>query len=115
MSKAAKAYLVLSTLGSEEEARNLARRWVESGRAACVTHLPGAKSIYHWKGEVTEDEEVLLLVKTSWASTEEGEALLASFAADHPYEEPELIAFAVDQGSPGYLAWLLARGQSEKE
>ncbi|HHI78507.1 MAG TPA: divalent-cation tolerance protein CutA [Planctomycetes bacterium] len=115
MSETSKAYLILSTVGSEEEARSLACRWVESGRAACVTRLPGAGSTYRWKGEVREDSEVLLLVKTSWASEEEGRALLASLAADHPYEEPELIAFAVDEGSPGYLAWLFARGESGQE
>ena len=107
-----KAYLVLSTVGSEEEARGLAQRWVESGRAACVSWLPGAQSIYRWKGEISEEVEVLLLIKTSWASVEEGEALLASFREDHPYEEPELMAFEVDEGSPGYLSWLFARGES---
>ncbi len=107
-----KAFLVLSTVGSEAKARELGMRWVESGRAACVTRLPGATSAYRWKGQVNEDQEVLLLIKTSWASEEEGKALLASFAADHPYEEPELLAFCVDQGSPGYLAWLLAAGEN---
>jgi periplasmic divalent cation tolerance protein len=110
-----KAYLVLSTVGTNEEARKLAKIWVESGRAACVTRIPGAESLYRYKGKISEDAEVLLLIKTSWRTEDEGKELFESFIKDHPYEEPELIAFRVDKGSPGYLEWLLARGKRGNE
>lgn len=101
-------HLILSTVGSEEQAERLSRLWVESHRAACVTRLPGARSVYAWEGEIQEEGEVLLLVKTSALDESELQALLQSLAADHPYDEPELLVFAADGGTEGYMDWVFA-------
>ncbi|MEZ5989804.1 MAG: divalent-cation tolerance protein CutA [Planctomycetota bacterium] len=102
------ARIVLTTVGSEEEAGRLARLWVGSRRATCVTRLPGAVSLYPWQGKVEEATEVLLLVKAAVEDDADLEALLASLAADHPYDEPELLVLRPEAGSAGYLDWLLA-------
>lgn len=101
-------YLILSTVGSEEDAERLSRLWVGSHRAACVTRLPGARSIYSWEGAIQEENEVILLIKTSALDESELQALLQSLAADHPYGEPELLVFAADGGTAGYLDWVLS-------
>jgi periplasmic divalent cation tolerance protein len=104
----AQVRLILSTVGSEEDALRLSKLWVESHRAVCVTRIPGARSVYPWQGEIQEESEVLLLIKTSVRDEEQLEDLLLSMAADHPYEEPELLVFAADGGAKGYLDWILA-------
>ena len=103
-----RVHVILSTIDSEEKARDLARTWVTTQRAACVTALPGAHSTYRWKGELCAESEVVLLIKTAFATAEERDTLLAGFAADHPYEEPEVLVLDPSAGAPGYLAWVLS-------
>src|SRR5262245_54569404 len=84
-------------------AERLGRALVEEGLAACVNVIPGVRSIYRWKGKVQEDAEVRCLVKTRPALFDRVRQRIGEL---HPYDVPEILAFAVDDGSPTYLAWL---------
>lgn len=95
--------LVLSTVGSSEEAERLARSLVEQGLAACVNILPGVSSIYRWKGALEQASEVLLLIKTR---AERFEAVREALVALHPYEVPEVLGVPIVAGHAPYLAWL---------
>ena len=86
-----------------KEADTLARGLVEARLAACVNVVPGVVSHYRWKGKVRRDAERLLVVKTSAAKTK---ALKAWIAANHSYDNPEVLEVSVDGGSKKYLAWL---------
>jgi periplasmic divalent cation tolerance protein len=91
------------TMPDTEKAAALARALVDEALAACVNIIPGVKSIYRWEGRVQEDDEVLCLIKTRPALFERARARILAL---HPYEVPEILAFAVDDGSPAYLDWL---------
>ena len=95
--------LVLITAPDEATARKLARSLVEERLAACVNVVSGLTSIYRWEGEVHEDAELLLLVKTTAAALPELEARVRAL---HPYSVPELLALAVDSGLDRYLSWV---------
>lgn len=95
--------VALSTVGSAEEADQLARALVERRLAACVNVVPGVVSHYRWQGELQRDEERLLVIKTR---AERIEALRDALRELHPYELPELVAFEISAGSPEYLKWL---------
>ncbi len=95
--------VVLSTCGSPKEAQRLARELVEKRLAACVNIVPGVRSVYHWKENIEEEEEVLLVIKTSRPLFEE---LRNEILRLHSYEVPEVIALQVVDGSESYLAWL---------
>jgi periplasmic divalent cation tolerance protein len=97
------ALLVLTTLGSADAARTLVRGLVEDRVIACGTLLAGGTSIYRWRGAMTEESEVVVLLKTR---VERWDALCAAVTARHPYEVPELLAFPVERGLASYLAWL---------
>lgn len=96
------ALLVLTTVGSAEAAQQLVRGLVAERLVACGTMIDG-RSIYRWRGAVTEESEVVVLLKTR---VERWDALQAAIAARHPYEVPEVLAFPVDRGLDAYLAWL---------
>lgn len=98
--------VALTTAPDLETAGRLARALVEEGLAACVNMLPGVRSIYRWEGEVHDDAEVLLVVKTSAAR---GDALVERLASLHPYDVPELLLLSVVGGSEAYIDWV--RGQ----
>jgi periplasmic divalent cation tolerance protein len=87
----------------KERAASLARALVDEGLAACVNIVPGVQSIYQWEGRLQEDEEVLCLIKTRPEVFDRARARILQL---HPYEVPEILAFAVDNGTPAYLDWL---------
>jgi periplasmic divalent cation tolerance protein len=55
------ACVVLVTAPTVEVAASLGRALVDERLIACATLVPGARSIYRWKGEVCEVPEVLRL------------------------------------------------------
>ena len=105
MSSAAPSSLVivLTTLGADADAAELARTLVEHRLAACVNIVGDVTSIYRWKDAVEQDEEQLLVIKTT---AELVDALQARLRELHPYELPEFLVVPVTGGSEGYLAWL---------
>ncbi len=95
--------VVLSTCASAEEAQRVARALVEKRLAACVNVMPGVRSVYRWQEAIEDEEEVLLLIKTSRTLLDE---LRGEIERLHSYEVPEVIALAVVDGSERYLAWM---------
>src|SRR6266704_2343089 len=60
----AAALVVLTTLANDADARALVTALVAARLVACATLLPGARSIYRWEGQVREEAEVVVLLKT---------------------------------------------------
>ena|SRR6266487_1916086 len=95
--------IVLSTAGSEDEARKIAGHLVERKLAACVNIIPQIESVYRWQGRVESNREWLLLIKTT---AEKFPGVCGAIREMHSYELPECIAIAIDDGSTGYLQWI---------
>lgn len=95
--------IVLTTAGSEEEARKIARHLVEKRAAACVSIIAKVESIYCWQGKIEEAQEWLLMVKTTAAAFDRVRAAIAEV---HSYELAECICLAVEDGSAKYLEWI---------
>lgn len=86
-----------------ELAETLARGLVESRVVACVNVVPRVRSVYRWKGEIEEEDEALLVMKTT---AERVESVIDRVRRAHPYDVPEVVSLAIDDGLPEYLAWL---------
>ena len=95
--------VVLTTCASTEEAQRVARALVEKRLAACVNVISGIRSVYRWKDAIEDEEEILLVIKTSRALMEEVKDEIERL---HSYEVPEVIALQVVDGSERYLAWM---------
>jgi periplasmic divalent cation tolerance protein len=95
--------LVLTSVGSGEEARKIARGLLERRLAACVNIVPGVHSLYWWQGELESSEESLLVIKTV---KRHEEAVRQTIRELHSYQLPECIAFEIASGSPEYLKWI---------
>ena len=91
------------TAPSRELAERLARRLVEGGHVACVNLLPGARSIYKWKGVVEETAECLLLAKTRASRLEDVERVVLE---EHSDDVPCVLALPITSGHGAYLDWL---------
>ncbi len=95
--------VVVTTVGTEEQAYLIAREIVGRRQAACVNILPGVRSIYRWKGKICKDGELLLIIKTL---AEEFDAVSATIRELHSYELPEILSFGVTRGEPNFLQWI---------
>lgn len=95
--------VVLTTLGSAEDAHAFVRALVDRRLVACGTIVPGARSVYRWEGKIADEHEAIVLLKTRrdrWTELQQAARTL------HPYKVPELLALAVSDGLPAYLDWV---------
>jgi periplasmic divalent cation tolerance protein len=95
--------LVLTTAGSQEEARKIAHALVERSLAACVNIVPRIESVYRWEEKVEEATEWLLVIKTTGAAFEQVRDTIRDL---HSYELPECICISIEDGSEAYLEWI---------
>ena len=95
--------IVLTTAGSEEEARKIAQHMVEHKLAACVNIIPRIESVYRWQGKIESSREWLLLIKTT---IEKLPAVKDAIRTLHSYDLPECVAITIDDGSREYLQWI---------
>jgi periplasmic divalent cation tolerance protein len=99
-----RAIIVLITTASEEQATTIGRAVVKQELAACANILALKKSIFQWEGEIAEEQECLMIVKSRWDLFEE---LSMEVKRLHSYKVPEIIAMPVVKGSQDYLNWLM--------
>lgn len=84
-----------------EAATDIARLLVDERLAACV-NVVACDSTYRWEAEVVDDEEAILLAKT----TDEGyDRLAARVEAVHPYDVPCIERFDESAVLPAFAEW----------
>ena len=105
------ALLVLTTCSNAKEAARLADALVEERLAACVCRMEDIVSTYRWESKIQQDEEILVLVKTTSDCYQALEKMILQLTS---YELPEIIAIPVQGGSPDYMKWLKAAVSSEE-
>jgi periplasmic divalent cation tolerance protein len=94
---------VTTTLPDRAAAERVASILVEERLAACGQVLGPVGSTYRWKGEVERAEEWYCNLKTT---LDRLPAVQARIRELHAYEQPEIIAFPIADGDPGYLRWI---------
>lgn len=95
--------VVITTTDSEDAAGTLARAVVEARLAACVQISGPIRSVYRWDGEVRDDREWQLWIKTAYDRVDE---LTEFVKGRHTYDVPEVLALPVLGGNPAYLEWI---------
>lgn len=95
--------VILCTVPGHGVGEMIARALIDEKLAACVNLFLGVTSFYRWEGEIKEDQEGLLLIKTR---AERFEDVKKCIEVRHPYDVPEVIALPVTAGSESYLKWL---------
>jgi periplasmic divalent cation tolerance protein len=95
--------IVMTTAGSQEEAKKIAHALLERRLAACVNIIPQIESVYRWKGQIETATEWLLVIKTH---AEAFERVRDAVKELHSYDLPECVMLEVAAGSHEYLAWI---------
>ncbi len=96
------------TAGSKDEARAIGRELVQSRLAACVNILDNMNSLYWWEGKVQDDQEVVLIAKTTAGNVPQ---LIETVKSRHSYECPCIVSLPVSGGDPAFLEWITANVQ----
>ncbi len=91
------------TASSRDEALAIGRALVRDRLAACANVIDGLTSVYWWEGEVNEDPEAALVVKTRAGLTD---AVVARVKELHSYTCPCVVALPILGGNPDFLAWI---------
>ena len=95
--------IVLSTAGTQEEARKIAHALVERKLAACVNVVPRVESVYRWQGKVESATEWLLIIKTAAQAFDRVREAIKEL---HSYDLPECVMIEPNGGSEDYLNWV---------
>lgn len=94
--------IAFTTVDTEYRARELARTIIEGRLAACV-QIEAIRSVYRWQGEIHDEPEWRLAIKTQSSLFAE---LEQHIKAHHAYETPEIVRVEIAGGSKEYLAWI---------
>ena len=95
--------IVLTTMPAEADIVAFSRALVDERLAACVSSSGEMRSVYRWEGNVTEDVERQVIIKTTAGRIEELRARMTSL---HPYHVPEFIVLPSVDGSEDYFEWV---------
>lgn len=95
--------IIFTTVSTKEEGYGIANELVQNKLAACVNIVPKVHSVYDWEDQIQNDEELLLLIKTT---KEREKDIYHTIESLHSYDTPELITIPINRGSQPYLQWL---------
>lgn len=95
--------MVYVTASSRAEALRLGRALVEDRLAACANVLDGMTAIYHWDGKLQEEDEAVVILKTT---ADLLQPLTARLRDLHSYDLPCVVAWKIEDGNGPYLDWV---------
>ena len=102
--------IVFVTCANAEEAAKIARALVNQRLAACVNISSPIRSIYRWQGKLSDDQEVMLVIKTARPLFDRVRRLVEKL---HSYQVPEVVCLPIIDAAPNYLNWLTSSVRAE--
>ena len=96
--------VVVTSVGTEQQAVEISEDLVVRRLATCVNILPCLRSVYRWKGKVCADSEYLLFIKTRSALFPRVSEAIREL---HSYELPEVLEFPVATAERNFHSWVI--------
>jgi periplasmic divalent cation tolerance protein len=96
--------LLYVTCKNPHEARLIATDLVERKLAACGNIIAGIQSIYRWEGLLQNDQETVLILKTSVNRAADCQARIKAI---HSYTTPCILEIDICGGNSDYLRWVV--------
>jgi len=94
--------IVTTTFSNKHIGQKIIDGLIKNRLAACVQAMP-IESTYHWKGEVHNENETLILIKTKGSLYSKVEEFIKN---NHDYDCPEIVQIPISAGFHGYLKWI---------
>ena len=103
--------IILTSVGTEEQALDIGETLVRRRFAACVNMVPSVHSIYRWKGKISHDGEYLLLIKTL---AREYQDVARTIRELNSYELPEILSFGLRDADGNFCSWIVGMVEKPK-
>ena len=97
------------TVPNNKVAKEITKILMKHKLAACVSMVDKVQSVFSWDGEVCEEKEILMMIKTRRANYGKIKLVIEDL---HPYTVPEIIALPIVDCSEDYLKWLVNETES---
>ncbi|MEE9190111.1 MAG: divalent-cation tolerance protein CutA [Candidatus Neomarinimicrobiota bacterium] len=95
--------LIFSTAATYKESKFLAKILLKDKIAACVNIVPKTTSLYHWEGNIREDNEYMIIIKTLKINEID---VYSQLREHHSYEVPEIITVTLSNCDLKYHEWI---------
>ena len=95
--------VVYTTIDNIQDARKIAHTLVEEQLVACVNIIPEIESVYSWQGKIEEENEIVLIAKTSDDNVKK---TIQRIKTLHSYDVPDVIVLPVIGGLQEYLDYI---------
>jgi periplasmic divalent cation tolerance protein len=95
--------IVYTTIDNIQDARIIAHTIIEEQLVACVNIIPQIESIYRWKGKIEEENEYILLAKTTDTHVKKTIQRIKDL---HTYDLPDIIVLPIIGGLKDYLDYI---------
>ena len=101
--------VIYCTVPNKKIAKDITKIIMIHKLAACVSMIENVKSVFSWDGEICEEKEILLMIKTRRANYGKVKLVIEDI---HSYSVPEIIALPIVDCSEDYLKWLIKETES---
>ena len=95
--------LVWCPFPDQGAAQSVANTLLEEELVACANIVPGMHSLFVWKGERGESQEVGVLFKTNSSLLE---SVVSRIESLHPYDAPAIFGWHCEAAGTSTRAWL---------
>ncbi|MFI5180929.1 MAG: divalent-cation tolerance protein CutA [Thermoanaerobaculia bacterium] len=103
--------VVVTTVGTEQQALDIAHDLVGKHLAACVNIVPRIRSVFFWKGKVNDDTEWMLFIKTA---SENFDTVRDAIKRLNVYELPEILGFSTAHADDLFVRWVVDASTSRR-
>ena len=101
-----------TTFPDAQTANKAARTLIDKRLIACANIIKDVTTFYRWEGNVCEENECILIGKTSLAVSPQ---IISELKILHPYDEPAIVFLPVTDGSASYVHWIQEQLGAYKE
>ena len=101
--------VIYCTVPNKKIAKNITRVLMKHKLVAGVSMIDNVKSVFSWDGEICEEKEIMMMIKTRRTNYGKVKLVIEDM---HPYSIPEIIALPIVDCSEDYLKWLVKETES---
>jgi len=95
--------VIYCTVPNKKEGKEIAKKLIEKKLVACVNIIDKIESIFSWDGELCEETEAMMIIKTKKELFDKVNAMIQAL---HSYNVPEVIALPMVEADEQYLKWI---------
>lgn len=95
--------VIYCTVPNKKEGKLIAKALIENNTAACVNIIDKIESVFSWNGEMMEEKEAMMIIKTKKEMFANVSHIIHKL---HSYNVPEIIAIPIVQADETYLKWI---------